>query len=242
MTEPETQTVPNLLPMLIPADFLSGALLPWILATPALPLAVMLFRRPSFSPMNVALLLMCTATMLTNFYFNLLFKTPEQIDSQTYLLGVIVEFGLSMAMLLNSTENRLLKGVLLGTAVMYIVALLAILLIAIDDVRIDIVLAIGYTLVFAFALLVLFQTARDHPSVFLTGVPAFWMASGLLLHYGVIALLLYSHPGTEPGEWMLDEGFAWVYTVVNLLRFMLFSAALLAGLTEEAPLQREARA
>jgi|688.fasta_scaffold89729_5 hypothetical protein len=228
--------------MLIPADFLSGALLPWILSTPALPLAVMLFRRPAFTPLNVSLLLVCTATMLTNFYFNLLFKTPEQIDSQTYLLGVIVEFGLSMALLLNANGNRLLKGFIMGTAAMYIVALLAILLIAIEDVHMGMLLGIGYTLVFVFAVLVLHLTARENPGVFLTELPAFWIAAALILHYGLVALLLFTHPGSEPGEWMEDEGYAWVYTVVNLLRFILFSAAILSGISSEEEVRREAKA
>jgi hypothetical protein len=228
--------------MLIPADFLSGALLPWILATPALPLAVMLFRRPTFNPLNIALLLMCTATMLTNFYFNLLFKTPDQIDGQTYLLGVIVEFGLSMALLLNATGNRLVKGVVMGAGVMYLVALLAILLIAIEDVHIGYLLGIGYALLFVFSILVLLRTAKDNPSVFLTDLPAFWIASGILLHYGLIALLLFTHSGAEPGEWMEDQGFAWVYTVVNLIKYILFSTALLSGLYLEAGQHREANA
>lgn len=228
--------------MLIPADFLSGALLPWILATPALPLAVMLFRRSSFSPLNVSLLLMCTATMLTNFYFNLLFKTPEQIDGQTYLLGVIVEFGLSMSLLLHSTGNRIIKGVVIGTTVMYVVALLAILLIAIDDVHFGILLGIGYTLISVFAVVVLLQTAKENPSVFLTGLPAFWISAGLLMHFGVVALMLFTHAGEVPGEWMADHGFAWMFTVVNLLRFILFSAAILSGLVNEAGTRREAGA
>lgn len=228
--------------MLIPADFLSGALLPWILATPALPLAVMLFRRPTFSPLNIALLLMCTATMLTNFYFNLLFKTPDQIDGQTYLLGVIVEFGLSMALLLNATGNRLVKGVVMGAGVMYLVALLAILLIAIGNVHIGYLLGIGYALLFVFSVLVLLRTAKDNPSVFLTDLPAFWIASGILLHYGLIAMLLFTHSGSEPGEWMEDQGFAWIYTVVNLIKYILFSTALLSGLSLETGQHREANA
>jgi hypothetical protein len=202
----------------------------------------MLFRRPAFTPLNVSLLLVCTATMLTNFYFNLLFKTPEQIDSQTYLLGVIVEFGLSMALLLNANGNRLLKGFIMGTAAMYIVALLAILLIAIEDVHMGMLLGIGYTLVFVFAVLVLHLTARENPGVFLTELPAFWIAAALILHYGLVALLLFTHPGSEPGEWMEDEGYAWVYTVVNLLRFILFSAAILSGISSEEEVRREAKA
>jgi hypothetical protein len=78
--------------------------------------------------------------------------------------------------------------------------------------------------------------------VFLTELPAFWIAAALILHYGLVALLLFTHPGSEPGEWMEDEGYAWVYTVVNLLRFILFSAAILSGISSEEEVRREAKA
>lgn len=216
--------------MLIPADFLSGALLPWILAMPALPLAVILFRRASFTPVNIALLVVCIVTMMTNFFFNLVFKTPEQIDNDTYLMGVMVEFAASMLLLMLSTEGRLIRGLVIGTAAMFLVALLATLMIGSDQVHLGVLLGIGYLIIAAFALVVLQKTAEESPTVFLTSQPTFWIASGLIIHFGLFAWLLFTHPGTEPAEWMRDDGFIWIFAVSNMLRFILFSASILAGM------------
>ena len=54
--------------MFLPGGFLSGAILPWILLAPALPLVAALVRRPSMSMPSVLLLVSCLLALLTGIF------------------------------------------------------------------------------------------------------------------------------------------------------------------------------
>jgi hypothetical protein len=214
--------------MLIPADFLSGALMPWVLAAPALPLAFILFKKPVFTTLNIALLLICVVSMLTNIFFNMMIQQPSDIEGNVYLLGILVDFGFSMFLLWNCTRHKLIRGMILAVCVMFCGAVSSLMIVNVGMADVTSILSIGYLLIFALAVSVIVMNAVDR-SDHITDSPAFWMASGLMFQFGIMALLLFMQIGREAGEWLRDRELGLMYTIITCLRFILFSVGLLVG-------------
>jgi hypothetical protein len=214
--------------MLIPADFLSGALMPWVLAAPALPLAFILFKKPVFNTLNIALLLICVVSMLTNILFNTLIQQPSDIEGNAYLLGILVDFGFSMFLLWNCTRHKLIRGMILAVCVMFCGAVSSLMIVNVGMADITSILGIGYLLIFALALSVIVVNAVDR-SDYITDSPEFWMSAGLMFQFGIMALLLLMQSGKDASIWLKDQELGLMYTIVTCLRFILFSVGLLVG-------------
>lgn len=217
--------------MLIPADFLSGALMPWVLAAPALPLAFLLFRKAVFNTLNIAMLIGCIISMLTNVFINLLVLQPADLQSNIYLLGLMIEFGVSMVLLWNCTHRKLIRGMILAVGVLFSGALASLMVMDTTFKDLLIVLNIGYWLIFFLAVTVLMMTAKDSAN-FLTNTPEFWVSAGLMYHFGLIGLLMLIHPGSTPAEWSTNNDFGLMYTIITCIRYLMFSASIMVSMKQ----------
>ena len=221
--------------MLLPADMLSHTLMPWILAAPALPLAFMISRKNLFSGINVAILLACTTSMLTNVFFSLIVRAPGSLRTDIYLVGILLEFSLAMVMLWKCAEHRFIQGIVLASGVMLCGSLGWLIALGSDVAYLKTLLSSGHAAIAVLSFVSLahasFSTTRLHG--FFTDIPQYWVMAGLMLHFGSTPIFLAVANGHSPAEWASQWDFGLLFTVSSCARFVLFTTAVIVGRKQE---------
>jgi hypothetical protein len=220
--------------MFLPGGFLSGAILPWILLAPSLPLIVAVLRKPSMSLSSVLLLVASLLALLTGIFgYVATDNTPKPA-----LLHVMIFVDAATAFLLlwvHSGWHRLTQ-VLLASGLVFCGIFLALILTGNDGLALSVLVKTGYLALFLGALAVILSRMQ-HITAYITVSPGFWVSAGIFFLYGMLALLLFMNPHEDPSRLLSDGNFALMYTILHILRFVFFSIAvwLYPPVTREAP-------
>jgi|GEM_PF-817391 len=217
--------------MLLPADLLSHTLMPWAMAAPALPLAFMISRKNLFSGLNVAILTASVTSILANVFFSLMMRTPGILRTDLYLAGILLEFSLAMIMLWSSTPNKFLRVLILTAGVMLCGSMASLIFLETEVPYLKNLLIGGHIAIAALALGTLTHQsmASDPLEKYLTDIPNYWLQAGHFFHFGSMSILLALAIGEQSGDWASQWDFALLFTVSTCIRFILFSAAVMAG-------------
>lgn len=217
--------------MLLPAELLSHTLMPWAMAAPALPLAFMISRKNLLSGINVAILLASITAMLANVFLSLIMRGPGDLRTDVYLTGILMESSLAMVMLWSSSPNRVLRGLILSIGVMLCGSIASLIFLSSDVPYLKTLLTGGHAAIacLAFASLSHGVVTSYTEEKFLTDNPNYWVQAGHLFHFGSMALVLGLASGQQPSEWGTRWDFGLLFTISTCTRFVLFSAAVMAG-------------
>jgi hypothetical protein len=201
------------------------------MAAPALPLAFMISRRNLLSGINVAILLASITTMLSNVFFSLIIRTPGELRTDIYLVGIFMEFSLAMALLWHCTRHRGIRVLILACGVMLCGAIASLIVINLQVDYLKSLLAVGHLLVGLLALVGLLKevaspTDKDR---LLTESAPYWVQAGHLFHFGSMAIILFLASGNGPTAWASQWDFSLLFTISSGIRFTLFSTGVMAG-------------
>jgi hypothetical protein len=211
--------------MLLPADLLSSTLMPWAMVAPALPLIFMLFARTPFTGLNVSILLSCIVTMLTNMIYSILPKTPISIRNDIHLVGIIIEYTLSLVLIWNLVKNGLTRKVIIAVASIIIGGLTLMMLFQPKSLNLNSVLSIANLCIAMLAGASLYHISETNIEGFLTVDPGFWTAAGIAFHFGLMALLLLIMPEVDMKQWGTYFGFSLLFVISNGIRHAAFATA-----------------
>jgi hypothetical protein len=217
--------------MLLPAELLSQSLLPWVMAAPALPLAFMISRRNLLSGINVAILLASITTMLSNVFFSLIIRTPGELRTDIYLVGIFMEFGLAMALLWHCARHRGIRVLILSSGVMLCGAIASLIVLNVPVDYLKNLLAAGHLLVGLLALVGLLKevASPSDKDRLLTESAPYWVQAGHLFHFGSMAIILFLATGSGPADWASQWDFSLLFTISTCIRFALLSTGVMAG-------------
>ncbi len=205
--------------------------MPWAMAAPALPLAFMISRKNLLSGINVAILLASITVMLANVFLSLIMRVPGDLRTDVYLAGILMEFSLAMVMLWSSTSNRIIRILILAAGVMLCGAIASLIILRSEVPFLKTLLTGGHLAIagLAFATLTHEVFASFKEEKFLTDIPNYWIQAGHLFHFGSMAIVLGLATGNHPSEWAALWDFGLLFTISTSTRFILFSAAVMAG-------------
>jgi len=217
--------------MLLPAELLSPTLMPWAMAAPALPMAFMISRKNLLSGINVAILLASITTMLANVFLSLIMRVPGDLRTDVYLAGILMEFSLAMVMLWSSTSNRIIRILIVASGVMLCGAIAWLIMLQSEVPYLQNLLTGGHLAIACLAFVSLTHEvfASYKEEKFLTDIPNYWIQAGHLFHFGSMAIVLALASGNNPSEWAALWDFGLLFTISTCSRFILFSAAVMAG-------------
>lgn len=201
------------------------------MAAPALPLAFMISRKNLLSGINVAILLASITTMLANVFLSLIMRVPGDLRTDVYLAGVLMEFSLAMVMLWSSTSNRIIRILVIAAGVMLCGAIASLIILQSEVTYLKNLLMGGHLVIacLAFASLTHEVAASYKEQKFLTDIPIYWILAGHLFHFGSMAIVLALASGNHPSGWAALWDFGLLFTISTCARFILFSAAVMAG-------------
>jgi hypothetical protein len=201
------------------------------MAAPALPLAFMISRKNLLSGINVAILLASITAMLANVFLSLIMRAPGELRTDVYLTGILMECALAMVMLWSSSSNRIIRGLILATGVMLCGSIASLIFLSSDVPYLKTLLTGAHATIacLAFASLSHGVVSSYSEEKFLTDNPNYWVQAGHLFHFGTMALVLGIASGQHPTEWAALWDFGLLFTISTCTRFVLFSAAVMAG-------------
>lgn len=208
--------------MFLPGGSLSGALLPWILLAPALPLAAALVKRPSLSISSVSLLLSTLVSLLIGI-FGFLSSNGE---AKPALLQFTLFLDAAMAFFLlwlHSNWFRL-RQVILAAGLLFAGVFIALALSRAEHWAISQLTTAGYFALFLASLAVILSHMQELTE-YITRAPAFWISAGICFQYGLTGLLLLMNPHESPEKILADADFGLMYTIIDTVRFLFFAIA-----------------
>jgi hypothetical protein len=208
--------------MFLPGGFLSGAILPWILLAPSLPLVAALVRKPSLSLPSVLLLVSSLVALITGI-FGYLAADTEPKPAILHFMIFIDAITAFLLLWVHSGWQRL-SQVLLAVGLIFSGIFLALILTGNDGLALSVLVKTGYLALFLGALAIILLRMQ-HISEYITVSPAFWVSAGIFFLYGLLALLLFMNPHEDPSRLLSDADFALIYTILHILRFIFFSIA-----------------
>jgi hypothetical protein len=205
--------------------------MPWAMAAPALPMAFMISRKNLMSGINVAILIASITTMLANVFLSLIMRVPGDLRTDIYLAGILMEFSLAMVMLWSSTSNRIIRILIIAAGVMLCGAIASLIFLKSEVPFLKTLLTGGHLTIacLAFATLTHEVIATYKEEKFLTDIPNYWIQAGHLFHFGSMTIVLSLATGNHPSEWAALWDFGLLFTISTCSRFILFSAAVMAG-------------
>ena len=211
--------------MLIPGGVLSGTLLSWVLIAPAIPLCILLIRRPQFNTLSISLVMLCVVSLLSGAF---LLVSPEESAAQNsfHHFALFLDFLFNLLVLQSCTTNKTLQTVVITAGLAFCGYFLSLLFISDHPPFQPVVVNIGYTLLFVLSVLVIFFQFQDI-SRHLSAAPTFWITAGIFFQFGLLSLLLFLNEGLRAQNIADDNAFGILYTIINIIRFMFFSIGLL---------------
>jgi hypothetical protein len=208
--------------MFLPGGLFSGAMLPWILFAPALPLLAAIIRRPAFNASFISVLV-CTLVSLLTGIFSLLSSTPE-INTQVFYFTLFLDMACAFLLLYFHAGRPAMQQIILFAGLLFAGIFIALMLAGSRQSGIDALIITGYAAVFLGAIAILMDQLNQ-VSEYITRSPAFWICAGLGFHYGLIGLLLFLSPENEVHKLLSQTDFGLLYTAILLLRYIFFSIA-----------------
>ena len=210
--------------MLIPGGFLSGTVQSWLLVAPAIPLCILLIRRPAFNPLSISLILLCVVSFLTS-SFSIVIPSESSGNNSFQQFSVFIEFIFNILVLKSCIRDKTHQYLIVTAGLMFAGIFLSLMAFVQDQTFPFMWIRIGYVLLFVLALSVIINQFQD-VSHHLTGVPAFWITAGIFFQYGLISLLLEVN-GDNSDKVANDNELGVLYMIINVIRFMFFSIGLL---------------
>jgi|GEM_PF-2107087 len=211
--------------MLIPGGFLSGTLFPWVVCAPVLPLLFLLFRKPAMDRTLIALVLLCTVTMLADTF---LFMSRGQASLAPTLeaTAVFFQFVFSCFLIWSLTADDYLRTAIGAASLVYAAVYLTMNLAPGFEPFRNYLIIFGFALLFLFSVLALFtlQQNLDHH---LNETPEFWLASGMLFESGLLAFLILVNTDLSPGSLAPGNGIEIMLTCITWLKFIFFGLGIL---------------
>jgi hypothetical protein len=208
--------------MFLPGGFISGALLPWILLAPSLPLVAALIRRPSFTPSSISLMICSLISLLTGIFGYL--SSDKELNRAVLHFTIFLDAASAIVLLYVHSGWSKLQQVILGLGLLFGGVFITLMLFGDDGTGLAILIKSGYAAIFLSALAVILSRMQ-HITEYITVSPAFWISAGICFQYGLLALLLTMNPNTDPAKILLDTDFGLMYTIIYTLRFLFFSIA-----------------
>jgi hypothetical protein len=208
--------------MFLPGGFISGALLPWILLAPSLPLVAALIRRPSFTPSSISLMICSLISLLTGIFGYL--SSDKELNRAVLHFTIFLDAASAFVLLYVQSGWSKLQQVILSLGLLFGGVFITLMLFGDDGTGLAILIKSGYVVIFLSALAVILSRMQ-HITEYITVSPAFWISAGICFQYGLLALLLAMNPNTDPAKLLLDTDFGLMYTIIYTLRFVFFSIA-----------------
>jgi hypothetical protein len=226
--------------MFLPGGFLSGAILPWILLAPSIPLVAALLRKPTMSLPSVLLLVSCLVALITGIFGYL--ATDAQSKPAVLQFMIFVDAITAFLLLWVHSGWQRLTQILLAAGLIFGCVFLAVMLTGNEGPALSILVKTGYLSLFVGALAVILSRMQ-HITEYITVSPAFWVSAGIFFLYGLLALLLFLNPLEEPSRLLSDSDFALMYTILHIMRFLFFAIAvwLYAPLRQSPPPRQDRR-
>ena len=210
--------------MLIPGGFLSGTVQSWLLVAPAIPLCILLIKRPAFNSLSISLILLCVVSFLTN-SFSIVIPSGQPGNSSFQQFAVFIEFIFNILVLKSCIRDKKHQYFIITAGLMFAGIFLSLMTYEQGKTFPFMWIRVGYILLFLLALSVIINQFQD-VSHHLTGVPAFWITAGIFFQYGLISLLLEVNE-VDASQVQQDSELGVLYMIINVIRFMFFSIGLL---------------
>jgi hypothetical protein len=210
--------------MLIPGGFLSGTVLSWLLVAPAIPLCILLVKRPVFNSLSISLILLCVVSFLTS-SFSLVVPSDTPVNSSFQEFSVFIEFFFNILVLKSCVRDKTHQYLIVTAGLIYCGIFLSLMVITNGQEYPFLWIRIGYVLLFALALSAIINQFQD-VSHHLTGIPAFWITAGIFFQYGLVSLLLLVNDSSTQ-KIAEDSELGILYMIINVIRFLFFSIGLL---------------
>jgi hypothetical protein len=211
--------------MFIPGGYLAGPMLPWLLLAPVMPLLIILFRRPRFNDTTTSLIVLCVVSLMVSSFTYLIY---EQASLTRFFMNfaIALEILCTVILLKTCTGITYHKYAMITAGLVFTAIFVSFILTGTTGkFHIDLV-KIGYALLFVLSVSVILNLQRDM-SRHLADSPEFWISAGVFFHYGLITFLLLLNHDTRPETISIDDDFGLMYTLINFLRYVFFSAGLL---------------
>lgn len=207
--------------MFNPGGFLSGALLPWVILAPALPLLIILIRKILFDFAIVSLILLCVVTILINLFIFLIRGHAE--FTQLFLnFSLLLEFIFASFLLRSCTSNSLLQYAIIAGMLVFPGIFLALGIPGDFKHYQPFLVRTCFVSLFIFSVLVMISQFRD-TSYQLMESHIFWISAGLFLHFGIVSLLLFLSDDVQNETMSPLSDFSTLYTVITMIKFIFFS-------------------
>lgn len=211
--------------MLIPGGVLSGALVSWVLIAPAIPLCILLIRKPQFNTLSISVILLCVVSLLSGAF---LLVSPEENPQEKgfHHFSIFLDFLFNLMVLQACTSNKMIQTVILASGLAFCGFFLS-LMFAKESMQFQPVLInIGYALLFVLSLMVIIAQFQDI-SRHLTSLPSFWITAGIFFQFGLLTLLFFLNENLNNKKIPDDNGFGLMFTIINFFRFVFLSIGLL---------------
>jgi hypothetical protein len=208
--------------MFLPGGFISGALLPWILLAPSLPLMAALIRKPSYTPSSISLMICTLVSLLTGIFGYL--SSDEELNRAVLHFTIFLDAACAFVLMYIHSSWPRLQQLIMSAGLLFGGIFVTLMLLGDKGTGLAILIKTGYGIIFLAALAVILSRMQ-HITEYITISPAFWISAGICFQYGLLALLLVVNPDADPAKLLLDTDFGLMYTIIYTLRFLFFSIA-----------------
>jgi hypothetical protein len=185
-----------------------------------LPLLCLLLRKPLIDRTLIAMVLLCTVTILAD-TFLFMSRGQATIIPSFEAATIFFQFVFSCFLLWSLTADLYLRYAIAAASLVYGAVFLTMNLIPGFEPFLAYLVTFGFALLFLFAVLVLFTLQQDL-SRHLNETPEFWIAAGLLFEYGLLAFLLLVNNDLQPGMLRPGSGIEMMLAIITLLKFTFF--------------------
>jgi hypothetical protein len=210
--------------MLIPGGSISGTLFPWVVSAPVLPMLFLLLRKPVMDRSLIALVLLCSMTLLTD-TFQYLSNQQPSLAAAFEAASIFFQFLFSCFLIWAITADNYLRTAMGSGALVYVAVFLTMnLLPGFGPFRTYLV-TFGFALLFLFSILTLI-TLQQNLTRHLNETPGFWIAAGLLFESGLMAFLILINTNLKPGSLGPGSGIEFMLAGITWLKFIFFTIAI----------------